>query len=480
MKSDIAQCINFLQTALQVGAKDDRDREQRRISHDEKFEKGIIRHHSMYKGPSEPPIFNNPQYLANGGVILSWNGDNSPEDVDSYQLEIVHEKDSQTYTPTKPGNERKYMVEPFAFLPLEKYTVKVRSKGKNGIPPSGWSERIIVCVPQAPPNKPSMPPELITCFDSSTGSSDGAIDSVKLSVPYPSDEECNGKPLQKIMVYYSHKNCATVESKVSYNSSPITNGMKTIILKRLDLNLEYTFYTTWVNECGESEHSTTLIVNKNDVIPGPPTSVRESTKKTNKIVKLRWDKPEVNAFAVDHYEVYKMNKNGVFNPISGDKIYKCSATVRKLKQNTKYLFRVCSVNAKGKQSPFTQEIMIKTKLSDAVKGTLSVTGGIAGGVAAGFVSGPVGGVGVGVLAGTAAADKVNNKIGKALVGTLAGVGAGIPSVIGLTVLTPFTMVAAPIAVATGATAMVLDKDWSDQSSDEEQEEEEEDEKDNER
>ncbi len=120
---------------------------------------------------------------------------------------------------------------------------------------------------------------------------------------------------------------------------------------------------------------------------------------------------------------------------------KRSATVRKLNQNTKYLFRVCSVSKNGTKSSFTPEIIITTNLNKAVKGTLGglgVAGGIAGGIVGGAVSGPVGGVMAGVGAGMLAADEVDNKVGKAVVGTLAGIAAGIPSVIGLTILTPFT------------------------------------------
>ena len=478
MQSDVLQCTTTLNAALAVAAKAERDKEGRRQSQEESIKHGFDRcpsgtfekYQSLQSLRMRPPV-----YRHNGSVELSWYDGNISESVTNYDLEINH--DNEIYTVQL--NDKKYVAKPFVFLPLKSYRVRVRCKGAHRVnQTSPWSESKIVRVYSAPPNKPSNLPRVVEFFCSRSDSSSGDIDSVRLAIPYPGEEDCNGAPLTNIVVHYYDENATTVQNLTLVDPSPGENNSKTANIKGLDLRLTYTFSTSWVNKCGESEQSDILTVNKQDAVPGPPTNVRESTKKTNNLLKLRWDPPAINAFAVDHYDVYKMDKDGAFISTSSDgkKIYKCSATVRNLSQKKKYIFRICSVNSKGVRSSFTKEIMVETKLSNTVKGTLggaSVAGGIAGGVLLGAVSGPVGGVAVGVMAGNSAAKKVKNKAGKAVVGTLAGVGAGIASGVGLTFLTPISMIGAPVllgAAAAGGTAIAMEKNWSDQSSDEEDEE----------
>ena len=481
-ESDVMQCTSTLATALQIAAKDDREREKIRQSHQENFKHGL----NPYSAPSAvrdgnlKPVENlKVVYSESGEVTLSWEDDkNVKKQVDYYQLEINHDERSLLFKERIQSDYRQYHAKSLVFRPLQRYTIKMCAIGGKGSICSPWSDSIIVRVPKAPPNTPSCCPELITYFCSSSDSSDGDVDSVKLSIPYPTQDDCNGKPLTKMILYYSDENMAKLSSLVLENpASPSTTTSDKLIfnVRRFNFDLEHTFRITWVNECGESGHSSAVTLNKRNANPGTPGTVRESTKKTNNILKIRWKKPPVNAFAVDHYEVHMMDKDGGFHAISGDTIYKCSATIRKLNQNTKYLFRVCSVGQNGTKSSFTPEITITTNICDAAKGTLGglgVAGGIVGGVGFGAVSGPVLGVGAGITAGILAADKVDNKVGKAIVGTLAGIGAGIPSIIGFTLATPFTMIAAPVALATTSvlvTKDAMEDDWSEQSSDEEDE-----------
>ena len=478
MQSEVLQCTTTLNTALAVAAKAERDKEGRRQSQEERIKHGFDRVPSgtFEKYPSLQYLqMMSPVYRKDGSVELSWYNENISGSVENYELEIKH--DNEKYSVQL--NDKKYVAKPFVFHPLQSYRVRVRCKGAHGVnQTSPWSESMIVRVTRAPPNKPSNLLRVVEFFCSRSDSNAGDVDSVTLVIPYPLEEDCNGAPLTKIVVHYYDENATTVQNlTLLVNPSPGENNSKTVNIKGLDLRLTYTFSTSWVNECGESEHSDILTVNKQDTIPGPPRNVRESTKKTDNLLKLRWNPPAINAFAVDHYDVHMMDKDGVFTSASpeGKKICKCSATIRNLSQNKKYIFRVCSVNNKGVRSSFTEEIMVETNLSNAVKGAIGgagVAGGIAGGVLFGAVSGPVGGVAVGVLAGISAAEKVENKAGKAVVGTLAGVGAGVASGIGLTLLTPLNMICSPVMFALEAgkaTAKSMEKNWSDQSSDEEEE-----------
>ncbi len=459
IQSDVLQCTTTLNTALLIVAQDDRETEQSRESHNRRFDTML---NPSTQTTLEAIVIDNPTYNENGGVELSWPDNN--EQVDKkYEIEISYETETHGKTSLVVCSNR-YTAEPFAFLPLVRYTVKVRAKGNNGAILSLWSDSVIVCVPKAPPNKPSCCPELITYICSSTGFSHGDVDSVRLSIPYPTKDDCNGAPLTKIKMYYSNENTMpNFSSLVLENLNPTA---QTVDVEVLDFDVENTLKVVWVNECGESAESDTVTLKKiSDAIPGTPGQVIEFPKKSNEIIKISWERPKVNAFAVHHYEVYMMDKDdGTFhlNSIHSN----TSATIRELKQNTKYLFRVCSVSKNGTKSSFTPEIIIKTNLHKAVQATLGglgVAGGIAGGIAGGVVSGPVIGIGFGATCGYVAADRVDNKVGKAVVGTLVGIATAIPMSILITLCTPFTMISAPITFATTsvvATKFVMDNNLS--------------------
>ena len=150
-------------------------------------------------------------------------------------------------------------------------------------------------------------------------------------------------------MYFDEKSTST--SSLTICPTPGANEKETIQIFGLSFDLQYTFSLAWVNECGKSEQSASVKVRISDAIPGPPASIRESTKKRSDVLKIRWEKPLINSFAVHHYEVHMKQKDGSFVLHSETK--KCSATIRNLSQNKKYLFRVCSVNKNGVKSDFT-------------------------------------------------------------------------------------------------------------------------------
>ncbi len=323
MQSDVLQCTTTLNAALAVAAKAERDKKGRKKDQEESIKNGFDRCSSgtFEKYQSLKSLqMRSPVYHKNGSVELSWYDGNIPESVKNYDLEIKH--GNETY-PVQL-NDQNYVAKPFVFLPLKSYTVRVRSKGAHGVnQTSPWSDSKIVRVTRAPPNKPSNRPQIVEFFCSRSDSSAGDVDSARLDIPYPHEEDCNGAPLTKIVVHYYDENATTVQNLTLVDPSPGENNSKTVNIKGLDLRLTYTFSTSWVNECGESEQSDILTVNKQEAVPGPPTNVRESTKKTNNLLKLRWDPPAINAFAVDHYDVHMLDKDGAFTSTSSDgkKIY---------------------------------------------------------------------------------------------------------------------------------------------------------------
>ena len=478
MQTTIAQCTAALNTAIQVAVKHNLERVESSLKQDKKFNSSQFTPHiaSSKKSALSEVKINQPEYRNDGTVILSWKDANLPDTVEKYEFEFWN-VDSQSRMPHKcefNAKHHQYRSKPSTFVPLQKYIVKARAISGIGYTTSDWSAEVIVCVPKAPPSRPPCGLEFIKFFCShseyDSSKSSCCIDSVQLQVPYPSKEDCNGSPLKELVVVYFDEN-ATFTSSLTKCPTPGVNEKEAIYICGLSFDLQYTFSFAWVNECGKSEQSDSLKVRINDAIPGPPASIRESTKKRSDMLKIRWEKPLIHSFAVYRYEVHMKQKDDPF--VLHSETNKCSATIRNLSQNTKYLFRVCSVNKNGVKSDFTDDIMVETRLSNAIKGVLGgvgAAGGVVGGVVGGAVSGPIVGVTVGAIAGQAAADKVENKVGKAVVGTLAGVAAGVPGTLIGTVLTPFTMIVAPItlAITSGAIAAEeMEDNWSDQSSDEE-------------
>ena len=477
MQTTTTQCTAALNTALQVAVKHNLESMETSLKQGKKFRSSqfspLIVSRRKPSALSEIKI-NQPGYQNDGAVILSWKDANLPGTVKKYEFEFWNVKSQSVHKCEFDASHRQYRSEPLTFIPLQTYRVKARAKGAIGYITSDWSAEVIVRVPKAPPSRPPCGPEFIKffCSHSENYSSDSSccIDSVQLQVPYPSEGDCNGSPLKEFSVVYFDEN-ATLTSSLTKCPTPGVNERETIDIHGLDFDLQYTFSFAWVNKCGKSEQSASVKVRKSDAIPGPPASIRQSTKKRSDMLKIRWEKPLINSFAVHHYEVHMKQKDGSFVLHSETK--KCSATIRNLSQSTEYLFRVRSVNGNELKSNFTDDIIVHTRLSNAVKGVLGgvgAAGGVVGGVVGGAVSGPIVGVTLGAMAGQAAANRVKNKVGKAVVGTLAGVAAGIPGTLVGTVLTPFTMIAAPITLAATAGAIAaeeMEDNWSDQSSDEE-------------
>ena len=194
------------------------------------------------------------------------------------------------------------------------------------------------------------------------------------------------------------------------------------------------------------------------LLSSAPVNLRVSSKRTSSMIKIRWDPPEMNISTIKCYEMQIRTKKGEYETCTTTcDSQKCSGTVRNLKQNTKYYFRVRAVTSMGRKYSFSEEIKAKTKMHKAAKGALLPLAFIGGTIAGPFV----GGIGGATLGGVAAVDSANTKVGKGAAGVAGGaagmVGGGILGTLG-----------APLIGGACAYAMYHDSDWSDQSSDEEE------------
>lgn len=191
-----------------------------------------------------------------------------------------------------------------------------------------------------------------------------------------------------------------------------------------------------------------------EAVPSAPWCLRVSTKRTANLIKIRWKEPELNAHAVNHYEMQMRSKKSGWAEISTST--KCSAKATHLSSDTKYFFRVRAFNGRGESSDFSSEIEAETRLSKAARALLSPLVFLGGTIAGPVVGAGIGGVGAGLLA----AEKIDNKAGAATAGTAAGVaGAAGGAVLGT--------VGAPFVGGVAAHMFVHGMSWSPQSSDDE-------------
>ncbi len=165
---------------------------------------------------------------------------------------------------------------------------------------------------------------------------------------YEEQQSNNDKWISKLNSYYNYPCCAgTVDLHGLYGtvSPALTNDVSMMS-----------------QDSSEEIDSTSLKLRIRNPRPRRPTKVRECSEKSSDMLTLKWSDPSASSHAaVHHYEVYMMNKEGVFNNI-GD-VHDCSCTVDNLSQNTEYTFRICSVSEDGLRSSFGRKITVQTKSS---------------------------------------------------------------------------------------------------------------------
>ena len=102
---------------------------------------------------------------------------------------------------------------------------------------------------------------------------------------------------------------------------------------------------------------------------GAPINVRVSTKRTETLIKVRWQPSFVHPEAAVYYEVEMRPKKTFLAPSPWKVVATCnnfSGKATNLQSNTAYEFRVRAMNAEGTSSPYSETVMGTTKGGGAV------------------------------------------------------------------------------------------------------------------
>lgn len=337
------------------------------------------------------------------------------------------------------------------------YTIQVRAVSRLG-GPGEWSEATVARLESGPPDKPKKP--VLTVLS--------PIE-VLVQVHRLKAEEENGKPVNECIVEYMLKSSTTAISQWQFLQFPIKRDNSEDVLKYSIRGLEpgsvYRVRVKMVNGAGTSSPSKTEEVYTEQLVPGPPQGLHTSSKRTDKTIKIRWKPPAIHPQVVRKYVVQMQLKKGsewsaLEQDIIGEKL---SATIRGLKANTKYHFRVAASNNKGEVGVFSKTISAQTRCG--LGGRLAVA---AGAFLGGTIGAPLlGAVGIGKLAGSTARNSVGSNTAKVAACAVAGMGGVVTGTIVGTVGAPLFGIAAGALGYEGAAGNLTD--WSPQSSDDERE-----------
>ena len=146
-----------------------------------------------------------------------------------------------------------------------------------------------------------------------------------------------------------------------------------------------------------------------------------SSKRSHSLIKIRWNEPDSSL--ITHYEiVIKKKKDKYEKPITIP-ANKFSATFTKLKQNTKYFFRVRTCNGTLHASDWSEEIEANTRIHKGIKAAFSPVIWAVGTVASPVLTPIATGAVAGMLGNEASGKKAAVAAGTA--GTVGGAALGI-------------------------------------------------------
>lgn len=191
----------------------------------------------------------------------------------------------------------------------------------------------------------------------------------------------------------------------------------------------YSFRIKMINDRGESPASDPCEIVTTQLIPGPPQNLRISSKRTDTTIKVRWEEPAKNPQSANKYKVQvrqaKKKPDVWATEITVDGR---AVKITKLKTDTRYQFRVQSINNKQEAGGWSDEKEAETRY-----GRFGRAVGTIGALVGGTVGGPiVGALGFGVMAGTAAKKHPDSETAKTAAGVGAGIGGGVGgAVVGL-------------------------------------------------
>lgn len=288
------------------------------------------------------------------------------------------------------------------------YSVQVR--GINGAGPGDWSETTIFKFKTGPPNKPKKP----------TVEVQTPTEVLIIASKLPKKDE-NGSCVTRCKVEYvmsdgDDTTWKILESNIKQRSSPDVK----LKIGSLVPDTTYNFRIKMINDIGESPPSDSQEVLTTQLIPDRVQNLRISSKRKDKSLKLRWEEPAINPQAAHKYKVQmRLKKEHKWEDyITVDKK---SVKIVQLSTDTKYAFRVRSINSQGDCGEWSNEIEAETRF-----GIFGRTLGTIGAVVGGTVGGPlIGAVGGGAMAGIAAGKIPDSQAGQRAAKVGAGTGGAI-------------------------------------------------------
>ena len=239
--------------------------------------------------------------------------------------------------------------------PGHSYSIRVR--GVNGRGPGEWSESTVCRFRKCPPEQPQPPSNRIDSPTSAT---------VFVAMP---ELDSNEDPVTNIVVEYCDGN--STEWCKRYSTADRTRSINEVNLNTLAPDTTYQFRAKLRNRCGISPPSAATVVQTKVAVPGEPHGLRVSSKRTDEMIKIRWNEPRLNPHSVDHYEI-ECRRKGVW--MQTNTSTKMSVKFKNLKSNTKYTFRVRAVNRESCFSEWTDEFAAETKMRGARKAAAVAAG----------------------------------------------------------------------------------------------------------
>ena len=352
-------------------------------------------------------------------MVVQWKDD---ENCDSsiIRYEISYDEEDEQVFPTTaeectmPDSPGVFCVKfgPPKVKPGKLYSVKIRAV--NGAGPGKYCKPIIFRFKTGPPNQPKQPTVLVL-----------SPTEVLITAKRLSERDENGSDVTRCIVEYTQDNMQSNEHTwQSLKSSIKQRSRMEIKLKigSLEPNTIYRFRIKMVNGSGESAPSPPVSVETTQLIPGPPQDLRVSSKRTDTAIKLRWKQPTENPHAAYKYKVQIRLVREVNWTDCDTVVGKTSTKIIQLKSDTKYRFRVRSLNNKDEAGDWTSEVEIETRF-----GIFGRTLGTIGAFVGGTVGGPLlGAVGAGGMAGIAAGKHPDSETGKRVAQVAAAAGGAIP------------------------------------------------------
>lgn len=340
-------------------------------------------------------------------------------------LDIPNDKWSQTQT-TQILSMRFNHLKPVTDYRFRVCAINNTNKSEYSI--------IDVSTTAGPPNTPEKPKlEVVGCYSGT------------LTCRAPKEDDGNGSPINKMIVemYINGVKVLQQGFELCLNNAEYITQKVPLPSAKDDETVHIRL--RWENMVGVSSDSDPFLLPMVDMIPGPPTNFR-TVGRTHKIIKVRYDPPEINPNAVATYVIKIQKKTDGFELLK--QTTKCSAVAKKLKPDTPYIFHVGALNRNQQFCEYVLTLSCETKLSVLGSGLAK-----AGGATVGAVASPITGAAIVPAASVVSLqDGIKDKsAGKIIGGTIGLLSTPITAPLGFLA----GLIASPIGAAGGGLAVHL-------------------------